>query len=149
MIFLNKKIVFEVLDNNKQQRNIIKNMMFAFIYGGTICLFGEIILTISIKIFNFDNSTAKLMMYLILILSSCIITGLGFYDKLGRYAGTGTIIPITGFANSMTSSGIESKPEGICCGIFMNLFKLAGSVISSSIVFGVIVGFISWVINYL
>ena len=149
MIFLNKKIVYEVLDNNKQKRNILKNMLFAFIYGGTICLFGEIVLILSMKVFNFNNDTSKLIMYLVLIFSSCLTTGFGFYDKLGRFGGTGTIIPITGFANSMTSAGIESKPEGLCLGIFMNLFKLAGSVISSSIVFGVLVGLISWVINKL
>ena len=95
------------------------------------------------------TSTVISIMYLVLIFSSCLTTGFGFYDKLGRFGGTGTIIPITGFANSMTSAGIESKPEGLCLGIFMNLFKLAGSVISSSIVFGVLVGLISWVINKL
>ena len=149
MIFLNKKIVYDVLDNNKQKRKIVKNMLFAFLYGGTICLFGEIILVVSKDIFNLNNDISKQIMYLILIFSSCLLTGLGYYDKLGRFGGTGTIIPITGFANSMTSAAIESKPEGLCCGIFMNMFKLAGSVIASSIVFGVIVGIISWVIGLL
>ncbi len=149
MIFLNKKIVYNVLDNNKQKRNILKNMLFSFLYGGTICLFGEILLFFSKEVFNLNIDVSKSIMYFGLIFSSCLLTGFGVYDKLGRFGGTGTIIPITGFANSMTSAAIESKPEGLCCGIFMNMFKLAGSVISSSIVFGIIVGIISLVVDLL
>ena len=88
-------------------------------------------------------------MYSDLILSASIITGFGYYDKIGKVAGSGSIIPITGFANSITSSAIESKPEGVFCGIFMNIFKLAGSVIASGIVSGIIVGLIKYLVNLL
>ena len=140
MIFLNENIVYDVLNKNKQKINTKKNLIYAFLFGGLICLIGEIILSLSKDIFKLDEKLANNIMYLILILSSCLLTGLGLYDKIGAKAGAGTILPITGFANSMSASAIESKPEGLCCGIFMNIFKLAGSVISASVIFGIICG---------
>ena len=146
---MNKKIVYNVLDNNKQKRNIIKNMLLAFLYGGTICLLGEIILFFGTNVLNFKEDASKHLMYFCLIFLSCLFTGIGIYDKLGKPAGAGTIIPITGFANSVTSATIESKPEGLCCGIFMNMLKLAGSVITSAIISGVFVGLISYIVGVL
>ena len=148
MIFLNRKIVQEVLDNNKEKNNTIKNLIFAFLIGGLICLMGEVVYTF-LKVFKMSENTAKFIMYADLIVSASIITGFGYYDKIGKVAGAGTIVPITGFANSITSSAIESKPEGIFCGIFMNVFKLAGSVIASGIVSGIIVGLIKYLVNLL
>ena len=149
MIFLNRKIVQEVLDNNKEKNNTIKNLIFAFLIGGLICLMGEVVYTFCLKVFKFSENTSKFIMYSDLILSASIITGFGYYDKIGKVAGSGSIIPITGFANSITSSAIESKPEGVFCGIFMNIFKLAGSVIASGIVSGIIVGLIKYLVNLL
>ena len=149
MIFLNRKIVQEVLDTNKEKNRTIKNLIFAFLIGGLICLMGEVVYTLCLKVFKFSENTSKFIMYSDLILSASIITGFGYYDKIGKVAGAGTIVPITGFANSITSSAIEAKPEGIFCGIFMNIFKLAGSVIASGIVSGIIVGLIKYLVNLL
>ena len=149
MIFLNRKIVQEVLDNNKEKNNTIKNLIFAFLIGGLICLMGEVVYTFCLKVFKMSENTAKFIMYSDLIVSASIITGFGYYDKIGKVAGSGSIIPITGFANSITSSATESKPEGVFCGIFMNIFKLAGSVIASGIVSGIIVGLIKYLVNLL
>ena len=80
-----------------------------------------------------------------LVLIACLLTGFGVYDRIGQFAGAGTIVPITGFANSMASSALESKSEGIIVGIIMNMFKLAGSVI----VVGVLSAYILGLIRYL
>ena len=147
MIFLNRKIVQEVLDNNKPKEKIIKNLLLAFLFGGFICLLGECIYKLCLDVIKLEENTSKFLMYSMLIITSSILTGFGIFDKIGRYAGAGTIIPITGFANSLTSSSIESKPEGLFCGIFMNMFKLAGSVVASGVIFGLIVGIIKYLVG--
>ena len=146
MIFLNRKIVQEVLDNNKPKNKVIKNMILAFLFGGLICLIGEIIYYIFLNVLKFNEADSKFMMYSILIVTASILTGLGIFDKIGKFAGAGTIIPICGFANSLTSSAIESKPEGLFCGIFFNMFKLAGSVMASGIIAGIVVGLIKYLV---
>ena len=84
-------------------------------------------------------------MSLIVVAITSILTAFGLFDKIGQRAGAGTYIPITGFANSMTSSAIEGKSEGIILGIMSNMFKLAGAVI----VAGVVSAFISSSLIYL
>ena len=82
---------------------------------------------------------------MILIFLSALFTALGIYDRLGQFAGCGSIIPITGFANSMTSAAIESHSEGIVLGVINNVFKLAGSVIVTAIITGVFTGLIHFI----
>ena len=84
-------------------------------------------------------------MSITIVFITSILTGLGIFDKIGQFSGAGTIVPITGFANSMTSSAIESKSEGLIMGIMMNMFKLAGAVI----VAGVCSAFISGLLIYI
>ena len=80
------------------------------------------------------------MMYIMIIVITSFLTGFGLFDKIGQFSGAGTIVPITGFANSMTSSALESKSEGIILGILTNMFKLAGAVIVSGVVSAVFFG---------
>ena len=82
-----------------------------------------------------------------MIILGSFLTGIGWYDKIGQFAGAGTIIPITGFANSMTSSAMESKSEGIVLGIINNMFKLAGSVIIIGVISAFIVASIYFVLG--
>ena len=80
------------------------------------------------------------MMYIVIISVTAILTGLGIFDKIGQKSGAGTLVPITGFANSMTSAALESKSEGIVLGILSNMFKLAGAVIVSGVVSAIFFG---------
>ena len=82
-----------------------------------------------------------------LVALAVILTGFGLYSKLGEFAGAGTIVPITGFANSLTSSALESKSEGIITGILTNMFKLAGAVIAAGIISAFIVGTVIYLIR--
>ena len=137
----------EIIDNLVKQstpkRKIGKNMIKAFIVGGLICLIAQIIK--SLLMLKFDEKTAQCLSIIAMIFLGSILTGLGVYDKAGQFAGAGTIIPITGFANSMTSSAMESKSEGLVLGIINNMLKLAGSVI----IVGVISAFFFGSIYYL
>lgn len=144
-----ENIIKDVVNKNQIKRPILKNSLKAFLIGGLICLFGEIIRNIFIKILNIDEVTSNTLMLLVIITVACFLTGFGIYDKIGQHAGAGTIIPISGFANSMTSSAIESKSEGFIQGILNNVFKLAGPVIATSIFSSTFIGLILYLLRNL
>lgn len=120
------------------KRAVLKNCLHAFIAGGIICAFGQILQTVFIKYFGFNEKTAGNPATAVIIIISVLLTGLGVYDHIGQWAGAGTAIPVTGFANSIASAAIEHKTEGYVLGTGGNMFKLAGSVI----VFGVFSAFV-------
>lgn len=97
--------------------------------------------------FHFDEKKAGDPTVAILILISVILTSLGVYDKIAQWAGAGTAVPVTGFANSLCSSAIEHRSEGIVLGVGGNMFKLAGSVIVFGTVAAFIIGIIHWLLG--
>lgn len=144
---MKNKIYNQILDNEQIKRPIIKNAIKAFIIGGLICVFGELLIMLFNKVFKIDEDTSKMLMSLVLVSITAILTGFGVFDKIGEVAGAGTIVPITGFANSLTSSALESKSEGIITGILTNMFKLAGAVIATAIISAFIVGSIIYFVR--
>ena len=99
------------------------------------------------KIFKIDLKTSQMLMSLVIVSITALLTGIGVFDKIGEVAGAGTIIPITGFANSLTSSALESKSEGIITGILTNMFKLAGAIIATGIISAFIIGTIIYLLR--
>ena len=126
--------------------NYLKNCIMAFLVGGVICCIGEGINDFYMKIINLDKLSAVSATSMSLIFLGSFLTGLGVYDLIGKRAGAGSIIPITGFANSIVSPAMEFKKEGYVTGVGANLFKIAGPVlvygITSSIICGMIYYFI-------
>ncbi|MEG6523793.1 stage V sporulation protein AC [Desulfotomaculum sp. 1211_IL3151] len=120
------------------KRPVLTNVLRAFLVGGLICLVGQGIQDIFIWNFDFTEKTAGGPTAAVLILLSVILTSLGIYDHIAQWAGAGTAVPVTGFANSIASAAIEHRTEGLVLGVGGNMFKLAGSVI----VFGVFAAFI-------
>ena len=133
-----------VAKQNEPQRPVFLNCIKAFTVGGLICVFGELLRQIFIVYFNFPEKEAANPTVAILIMISVTLTGLGLYDKIAQFAGAGTAVPITGFANSMSSAAIEHRTEGLVLGTGCNMFKLAGSVI----VFGVVSAFFVALVKY-
>ena len=125
----------------------MKNAFFAFIYGGIIGILAQGVLEFYMNVYDISQKEATPMMTITLVFISCLLTGLGIYDKLAQKAGAGTFIPITGFANSMTSSAIDSQSEGLIMGIGSNMFKLGGTVITYGIVSSALLGVIRYVIT--
>jgi stage V sporulation protein AC len=123
---------------NEPPRPVLVNCMRAFLVGGLICLFGQALMVLFMKGFGFTEKTAGSPTVAVLILISVILTCFGVYDKIAQWAGAGTAVPVTGFANSMASAAIEHRAEGLVLGVGGNMFKLAGSVI----VFGTVAAFI-------
>lgn len=142
-----ENIIIDVINKNKIKRPVIKNCFKAFLIGGSICLIGEIIRNFFMKILNIDEQASNTLLLLVVIFIACLLTGLGIYDKIGQHAGAGTIIPISGFANSLTSASIESKSEGFIQGILNNIFKLAGPVIATAIFSSSIIGLVLYLLR--
>ncbi|MEC5260351.1 stage V sporulation protein AC [Bacillus amyloliquefaciens] len=120
------------------------NCVKAFLIGGLICLIGQALQDFYIRFFNFNEKTAGNPTSATLILISALLTGFGIYDRLGQFAGAGSAVPVTGFANSMTSAALEHRSEGLVLGVATNMFKLAGNVI----VFGVVAAYIVGLIRF-
>ncbi|GGE38316.1 stage V sporulation protein AC [Pullulanibacillus camelliae] len=129
--------------------NYFVSCLKAFIVGGFICLIGECIEKFYLAFTDFNQNTVGNPTVATLILISSLLTGFGVYDKFGQFAGAGTLVPVTGFANSITSAALEHKSEGVVLGIATNLFKLAGAVIVFGVVSAAVFGIIRLTINNL
>lgn len=139
----NKNSYKQVVDEFTPKNKMLKNCVFAFIFGGAICLLGEIIKNIFVSGFSVSEEDAGPMASVVLVALSALLTGIGWYDKLGKYGGAGTVVPITGFANSVVSPALEYKREGYILGTAANIFKLAGPVL----VFGYLTSFIAGLLS--
>ncbi|MDF2926754.1 MAG: putative stage sporulation protein [Paenibacillaceae bacterium] len=130
------------------KRPVFKNCVLAFLVGGFICIIGQCFMYIFEKWFHFDEKTASNPTVATLILISVILTSCGVYDKISQWAGAGTAVPVTGFANSMCSAALEHRSEGLVLGVGGNMFKLAGSVIVFGTVAAFFVGLLHWMFTY-
>lgn len=128
--------------------NLFKDCVFAFIIGGIICTVGQGIGDIG-KMLGVSEENVKILIPCTLIILSCVLTGFGLYQKIAKYAGAGTLVPITGFANAVSSISIDSKAEGLILGVGANMFKIAGPVIVYGTLASVIYGIIYWVISFI
>ncbi len=123
--------------------SVLKNCFKAFIVGGSICTFGQGLQWFFMTYFDFNEVTAGNPTVAVLIIITVLLTGFGVYDHIAQWAGAGTIIPVTGFANTVASASIEHRSEGFVLGVGGNMFKLAGSVIA----FGVFSAFVVAIIK--
>ncbi len=116
------------------------NIPLAFLIGGGICLIGEILLNL-FEYFGLEQEAAGSWTSVILVFSSALLTGLGWYEKIAKHAGAGTLVPITGFANGVTAPAIEARTEGWILGVGAKIFTIAGPVIlygtAASVVYGI------------
>ena len=119
-----------------------KNCFRAFIVGGGICCVGQFLREIFENAFGFYGDQLSAAVSIGLIFLGTLLTGFGVYDRIGRYAGAGSIVPITGFANSVASPAIEFKTEGLVYGLAAKMFIVAGPIIVYGVLSGTIVGII-------
>ncbi len=118
-------------------------LIYAFIVGGAICCLGQAIMDIIKSIFpTMGQDAVTAWMLIILIFIASFLTAIGVYDKIGIFAGAGSIVPITGFSNSITSPAVEFKKEGIIFGLCVKMFTVAGPVIVNGLAVSFIVGII-------
>ena len=131
----------EYVDQKSPNSPIFKNCFNAFWVGGVICSIGQIIMDIC-KYNGLDTQLSGTVVSIILIGLSALLTGLNIFNKIGKFAGAGSLIPITGFANSIVSPAMEYKSEGYVMGVGGKMFTVAGPVlvfgISASIIVGIV-----------
>lgn len=144
---MEKEIFKKVLEKDKIKRPVVQNAIKAFLVGAIIAVIAQGLIDLFMKVFKLKQATSISMMSITLVFIAAVLTGLGVYDKIGQFAGAGSIIPITGFSNSMTSAALESKSEGIVLGIMTNMFKLAGAVIVAGIVSAFVFGSIIYLVG--
>lgn len=125
---------------------LLKNCIAAFVVGGLICDVAQFISNIS-KSYGYDQQAVSAITATAMVFLGAFLTGLGVYDRIGRFAGAGSIVPITGFANSIVSPAMEFKREGFVFGVGAKMFVLAGPVLVYGISASIIVGFIYYFIG--
>lgn len=141
-----KQIYDKMVKEASPDSPIVLNCIKAFVSGGIICTIGQLLRNY-IEKFSLGEDTTSLIVCVILILASAILTGLGLYGKLGKYCGAGTIVPITGFANSVVSPAIEFKKEGFVFGMAAKMFLIAGPVIVYGTLTSIVVGLIYYFVG--
>lgn len=135
----------KIADYHKAEEMRGKNALVAFVSGGIMGVIAEVIIEVLCGEFHLSRTDASSYMIVIFIFFSSLCTALGFFDKWVNKLKCGLLIPITGFAHSMTSAALDYKKEGLIYGIGSNMFKLAGSVI----IYGVVSAWIFGMIRYL
>jgi len=141
-----KQTYQDYVDQKSPNSPILKNCFWAFIIGGIICSIGQIILNIC-KERGLDTQTSGTIVSIILIGLAAFLTGLNLFNKLGKIAGAGSLIPITGFANSIVSPAMEYKSEGYVMGVGGKMFTVAGPVLVFGISASILVGIIYVIFN--
>ena len=134
----------QYVDNITPKHNLCMNVIRAYIIGGLICTLGQFFVNLYMKL-GANEEDAKLYNLISLIFLSALLTGLGLYSKLAKYGGAGTLVPITGFANSISAPAIEYKSEGQVFGIGCKIFTIAGPVILYGIVCSWVLGLIYYI----
>lgn len=134
----------QVVDEVKPKPTVIKNCCWAFVVGGAICVLGQLIINF-LQLQGVDKEAAVNWNAIILVGLGALFTGLGVYDELGKRAGAGSIVPITGFANSIVAAAMEYKREGYVFGVGARMYTIAGPVL----VFGYSIAFVIGLIKLL
>ncbi|MED4582568.1 stage V sporulation protein AC [Brevibacillus choshinensis] len=137
----------QLAKKHEPQRPLVRNFTRAFLVGGVICLIGQALQEMFIHYFHFTEKTAGNPTVAVLIFISALLTGLGLYDRIAQWAGAGTSVPVTGFANSIASAAIDHRSEGFVLGVGGNMFKLAGSVIMFGVAAAFVIGLIKTLIK--
>ncbi|SFD55345.1 stage V sporulation protein AC [Paenibacillus catalpae] len=132
---------------HEPKRPVLINCLKAFLVGGTICIFGQAVQEMFVHWAGFDEKKASNPTVAVLIFLSVVLTSLGIYDKLAQWAGAGSAVPVTGFANSMSSAAIEHRSEGLVLGVGGKMFKIAGPVIVFGVVAAFVVGIVHLIFN--
>ena len=138
---LSRKEYSKIVEKHSDKSPVVKDTLRAFFVGGTICTIGEIFRNIYSSL-GLDKEMAGSATSITLIFIASVLTAVGVFDRIGKFAGAGTLVPITGFSNAVTSPAMEFKSEGMVPGTATRIFTVAGPVIVYGTISSVIAGFI-------
>lgn len=145
---MNKKDKQNLINKYEIKSPLVKNFIRAFITGGFICLCGELLKMLYIYL-GVEESVAKTLVTVTLIFVASFLTGFGVFDNIARHAGAGTLVPVTGFSNAVTSEAMDSRSEGVILGVGAKIFTVAGPVILFGLTSGVIYGIIYFTVTFI
>ena len=123
---------------------ILKDMALSFLVGGTICALGQAIYDLYLYL-KIEEQDVKTLVPITLVFIASLLTGIGVFDTIAKYAGAGTLVPITGFSNAVIAPALDDKSEGLILGVGAKMFTIAGPVIVYGIISSVIYGIIYWI----
>ncbi len=138
----------QLLKKHQIKSPILKDFLLAYLFGGGICVIGELIKS-GLVALEIPLKDAGGLTTIIMILIASALTGIGVFDRIAKYAGAGTLVPVTGFSNAVTSQAMDAKSEGIILGVGAKIFTVAGPVILFGITSGVVYGVIYFLITTL
>lgn len=124
--------------------SILKNSLLAFLFGGAICVIGQL-LSVLYSYLGLDKKTAGTLVTVTLIFLAALLTALGIFDKIARHAGAGTLVPVTGFSNAVVSQAMDAKSEGYVLGVGAKIYTVAGPVILYGLLSGTVYGLIYYI----
>ena len=138
---MSKQEYQKYVQDRAQTSPLVKDCLLAFVIGGGICVVGQLVMD-GYTALGLDKTDAGTATAISMVLLSVVLTGLNLYNKLARYGGAGTLVPITGFANAVASPAIDFKAEGLVTGMAAKMFTVAGPVIvfgvAASVLYGVV-----------
>lgn len=137
------------VDKVSPSTNTIHSLLKAFVIGGVTCVIGEILRNLLGMIPGTDDNQATVYSSVILVTVAILLTGMGLYDKIARHGGAGSFLPITGFANAMSSAAMEFRSEGLITGTAVKMFNVVGPVVVNGIVWSSVSGILVWAVSML
>lgn len=143
---IDKKTYRKYADGRAKKSPLFLDALRAFLVGGGICVLGQLLGDLY-QLAGADEKAAGTLTSSTLILLAALLTGLGVFDKIASFAGAGTLVPITGFANSVVAPAIDARTEGLVLGVGANMFQIAGPVVVYGTVAGVIYGVVYWIVG--
>ncbi len=144
---MDKKTYEKYADARAPKSPILKNCLRAFFVGGLICTLAGVLKEIYMSLLGMPDEDAGVLASCSLVFLTALLTGLGVFDRIAKFAGAGTVVPITGFANAVTSPAIDSKSEGWVLGVGAKIFSVAGPVLLYGTVAGSVYGVIYAVVQ--
>ncbi|MBQ9780227.1 MAG: stage V sporulation protein AC [Clostridia bacterium] len=141
---MSKKTYKKYAEARAPRSPILKNCIRAFFVGGLICTIGQGLKDIYTNLCGMNKEDAGALTAATLVFVAVLLTGLGLFDRIAKFAGAGTLVPITGFANSVASPAIDSKSEGWVLGVGAKIFTVAGPVLLYGTLTGAVYGLIYW-----
>lgn len=124
---------------------LLKDCLLAFLVGGLICAVAQVLKTVYEKYLSMPTEDASTLASVTLVFLAVLLTAIGWFDKIASHAGAGTLVPITGFANAVSSPAIDSRSEGLVLGIGAKIFTIAGPVLLYGVLAGAVYGVIYWI----
>lgn len=146
IVKMTKRQYPDYVNSMEPKSPMLKNCFLAFLVGGSICMLGQLLMN-AYGSLGLGKTDAGTLTSSTLIALSVLFTGLSLYDNLAKHAGAGTLVPITGFANSIAAPAVEFRTEGFVLGVGANMFKIAGPVIVYGVSASVVYGLIYWIMT--